>query len=165
MLKALLASLLLLSLNGCNTFLQQEMNPLRVWLTDISIVSLGLPEQTYRVKLRMQNPNALPLSVRGLNLHLHINAKHLAHGVSNQSIGLPALSEKVVEMSVQSRELDLAEVVQSVKPPLLGNLLYELEGRVLMANDIPPIPFAGSGYLGPNPPTTHEHPEHFHSFH
>ncbi len=142
---------LILPLTGCYTLQQQEMQPLRVWLTDISIVSLDIPDQKYRIRLRIQNPNSLPLSVRGLNIHLHINQLHLAHGVSNQSIGLPALSEAMVEMQVSSRELGLAEAVQSIQKPILGNLLYELEGRVVMANDIPPIPFAGNGYLGPGP--------------
>ncbi len=152
---------LILLLTGCYTLQQQEMQTLRVWLTDISILSLDIPDQKYQIRLRIQNPNVLPLPVRGLNIHLHINQIHLARGVSNQSIGLPALSEAVVEMEVTSRTLGLAEIVQSVQKPILGNLLYELEGRVAMANDIPPIPFAGSGYLGPNPmpkPEPREHP-------
>jgi len=140
---------LLLLVTGCAY--QHPLYPtpsLRVWLTHINTVKIDLPEQTYRVRLRIQNPNSYPLSAIGLYLHLHLDDAHLSHGVTHEPFGLAALSEARIDMEVVSRDPGMAELVRWAQAPNYGHLPYEIEGRMVLSNDIPPVEFSAKGSLG-----------------
>jgi LEA14-like dessication related protein len=148
-LRRTLPLILILLLAGCTNRHPLHPHPyLRIWLTHIDVVKLALPEQTYRVGLRIQNPNSYPLSAIGLSLHLHLNDAHLSHGVSNEPFGLAALGEALIELDVVSRDPGMAEVVRWAQKPIYGSLQYQIEGRMVLSNDIPPVEFSATGTLG-----------------
>jgi LEA14-like dessication related protein len=146
--KSLFLSLFLL-MAGCAVDHPLPTPPqVRVWLTHIDIVKLDLPEQRYRVRLRIQNPSEYPLSAIGISLHLHLGEGHLGHGVSNQPIGLGAMSEVLVDMEIVSLDPVMAELVRWSQKPNYGSLAYEVEGRLLLSNEIPPVYYTSKGKLG-----------------
>lgn len=71
----------MLLLNACATLMQQ-FDPPYGNLAGLELKELGLLEQRYLLKLRVQNPNSVPLPIAGMNYDLAINNKKFARGVS-----------------------------------------------------------------------------------
>ncbi len=61
---------------------------------------------------------------------------------------MAALGETRIEMEVFSRDPGMAELVRWAQKPNYGSLPYDLEGRIVLSNDIPPVDFSGQGTLG-----------------
>ena len=59
-----------------------RMEPLSVTLSDIQPGEMGLLEQEYLIKIRVQNPNNVEIPVSGLSYRIELNGKYFAKGVS-----------------------------------------------------------------------------------
>ena len=79
------AAIVALWLAGC-TGLPLGMQAPSVTLADISVVNVGLFEQQFMLKLRVQNPNPQEFVIDGLAFDLEVNEQPFAKGVSNQLV-------------------------------------------------------------------------------
>lgn len=137
----LLTALLCLWLVACSTLGLQKP---QVSLVDIHPAASTLLEQNFDLTLRLQNPNRLPLRASGLSFELSVAGQHLANGVSNQAISVPALGESEVKVRVHtalgSWLKQLGKVLQGD-----GQLDYQLQGRLEGLQGIASLPFSSSG--------------------
>lgn len=128
---------------GCVT-----MQSPHVTLTDLRIVDLTLFEQSYALKIRVQNPNPVALPITGMNFQLDVNETELGRGVSDRAVTVPAYGEAVMEIKVVS---NLARVLDQIRG--LGNgkaqvLRYRLAGDIRVANRLSKLPFDYQGQIG-----------------
>ncbi len=131
-------------LTGCATFRPEAPE---VRLADLSIESIGLFEQSYRLGLRMRNPNDRALDVESLRFDLTLAGRSFADGVSTEAFSLPAGGEERVEVVVRS---DLGSVLDLLSDWIDGNraLPYRLSGTASMAGwGGITVPFSRDGQL------------------
>ena len=131
-------------LAGCAT-LRPEAPEVR--LADLSIESIGLFEQRYRLGLRMRNPNDRDLDVESLRFDLALAGRSFAEGVNTEGFSLAANGEERVEVVVTS---DLGSVLDLLSDWVDGNraLPYRLSGEARLARwGGITVPFSRDGRL------------------
>lgn len=84
-------------------------NPPRVSLAGLGLAEIGLVEQRYAARLRIQNPNDARLRVRGMEYTIYINGRKFADGVSDRNFSVAAYSERIVEVNLTSTVLRVYE--------------------------------------------------------
>jgi len=134
-------------LTGC-TGLPSKIDPPSVSLADVRLVDMNLMEQTFALKLRVQNPNTFDIPVHGLNYQVDLNGQQVARGVNNESVTLPGLGEQIVEVqaitSLNSLLQQLGEVARSGVPMVD----YRIRGNLRVGRGLVPLPFDQSGKVG-----------------
>ena len=122
---------------------------------DVSIAELGAAkiavlEQTYVLKLRVQNPNPIDISTDGVSFSIEINGKPFARGVSNESVTIPRLGEAMVAVQAVSDLSGLIQQMRGIEGAATSGLRYRLTGRFFSGDT--PFPFDYSGSI--KPPST-----------
>lgn len=134
-------------LTGC-TGLPSKIDPPSVSLADVRLVDMNLMEQTFALKLRVQNPNTFDIPVHGLNYQVELNGQQLARGVNDQSVTLPGLGEEIVEVqaitSLNSLLQQLTELARTGNP----SVSYRIKGNLRVGSSLLPLPFDQSGEVG-----------------
>jgi len=128
-LRALLASLLVMTLSACALFPNRD--PLNINVVGIEpLPGQGL-EVRMAVKLRLQNPNETAIDYTGVALDLDVNGKLLASGVSDQQGTIGRFSEGVLVVPVSvSAFAALRQAVGLTQSQSLDNLPYTLRGKL-----------------------------------
>ena len=80
--------LIMAILSGC-AGLPAGMEAPTVTIADFGTGSIGIFEQQFNLKLRVQNPNGEDLRIDGIALDLDINGAPFAKGVGNQAVTVP----------------------------------------------------------------------------
>ena len=149
----------LLLLSACSSLPFKTESP-RVTLIGLSLVSMDLLEQRYQVRLRLKNPNAFALPVRGIDFHLELNGKTFADGVSNQTVDVPAYGESVVALEVSSSLLQVFRQLQSLEEGTAPGVSYRIRGNVAAGEYGRRLPFDYAGEIdlpeGAAPGTRHK---------
>lgn len=134
---------LLLVLAACAGLLRRPEPP-RFTLADVTLVSASLLEQEYRVRLRLQNPNAYPLPIEGVVYDLRLNDRPFATGVSRTPVTVPAYGTEILDLRAFS---GLWEVMGQ-----LGELArrgermsYRVRGHVRLKSPAVELPFDERG--------------------
>jgi LEA14-like dessication related protein len=135
---------LLLAFAACSPLPVKPQSP-RVTLTGLELVSVDLFEQRYRVGLRIKNPNAFELAIRGIDFRIDINDQVFADGVSNQSVDVPAYAEELVELEVSSSLLQVFRQLQSLEQRGAPGFDYRITGSVAIGDYGQRLPFNYSG--------------------
>lgn len=91
---AAVAAFALAGLGGCAGVLGRE--PLRVNLVGVEPLPGEGLEMRLAVKLRVQNPNEVPLEFQGVSLDLDVGGQSFAFGVSPERGQVPAFGETVL---------------------------------------------------------------------
>lgn len=140
-----MAVILLLG-TGC-AGLTTRPQPPRVTLADVRLQEIGVFEQRYRLKLRIQNPNTFALPIQGMHCAFFLNDRAFAHGVNNEQVTIPAFGEKLFSVDVVSQLQDLVTQLRALGSDRAPNLHYRLAGSVSLANWNELIPFSYQGKL------------------
>lgn len=140
--------LILAGLAGCASLTSSisSLEPPTVSLTDINLKKLGLFEQRFVLRLRLQNPNNIPLPIAGMRYDLAINDQDFARGVSEQVINVPAFGETMLDVDVTS---NLQNVLDQLAPKNKSTepLRYQLRGHVGVLNRSLKLPFDYKGSI------------------
>jgi len=136
--------LFLSGLTACSTLPGRPESP-RVNLVGLQLVSVELFEQRYQVRLRVKNPNAFELPIRGLDFRLEINGEAFADGVSNQSVNVPAYGERVISLEVSSSLLQVFRQLQSLENNPSPGFAYRIRGSVAIGASGRRLPFDYAG--------------------
>jgi LEA14-like dessication related protein len=140
-------SLCALLLSACATLLQQ-FDPPYVTLAGLELKEMGLFEQRYLLRLRIQNPNAVPLPIAGMNYSLAINDQQFARGVSNQSLTVAAHGEGLADVEVTSNLGGLLDQLRQLGNQAAPRFDYKLDGSVSLVNSALKLPFSYQGSVG-----------------
>jgi len=131
-------------LAGCAT--TPKMEPLDVTLSDITPGQMGILEQQFQVKLRVQNPNNFDIALDGAAYTIELNGKSFAKGVARQSVTVPKYGDAIIEGSCIS---DLSGVLTQISQLTKGapeKFRYRIKGK-LGRSDGSSIPFDKVGEI------------------
>lgn len=101
---------LVLVLTGC-AGLGKGIEPPEVSLVDLRIERMRPMEATFRVKLRVLNPNPAPLTLTGLDCHIAIEGQPIARGVVPIEQQVAPFATVIVPMQVYASMIDMATTV------------------------------------------------------
>jgi LEA14-like dessication related protein len=139
--------LLSLFLSGCAGL--PMMEAVSVKLVDFKPVSTGFFNQTYRLKLRLQNPLPTPLLFKGMSFSLDINGKQFAQGVSgDKGWQVASLGSTDIDLDVESNVLRIVEQLHEMfnKSDKLS-FDYRLLGKLHVTDSVN-IPFETKDKFG-----------------
>ena len=144
--KLLSGFVLMVGLASCSALTSKPESP-RVTLVGLKLVSVELLEQRYQVSLRVKNPNAFELPVRGVDFRLDINSQAFADGVSSQPVDVPAYGENVIELEVSSNLLQVFRQFQLLQESESPGFEYRISGSMATGVYGQKLPFDYSGEL------------------
>jgi LEA14-like dessication related protein len=142
--KVLLAAMALALLVGCAS--TPKMEPLDVTLSDIVPAQMGILEQQYQVKLRVQNPNNFDIPLEGVAYQIDLNDKAFAKGVGQQSVTVPKFGEAVLDVTAVSSLSGVLAQLSQLTQGGPDKLRYRVKGKLYRA-DGTSIPFDQLGEI------------------
>jgi LEA14-like dessication related protein len=141
--RLLLAALATLALGGCASTLQLEAPKLSV--VSMKMQSADIFSQRILVRMRVMNPNARELPIKGITYRIEVNDAELANGVSDTPFIVPAMGEAEFDVNLTAN-------LASALSQLLGRrgssdtLDYRLVGNVALSSGfLRRIPFDERG--------------------
>jgi LEA14-like dessication related protein len=137
--------LLVLGIAGC-AGAPARLDPLSVTLSDISPAQIGLLEQEYAIKIRVQNPNDTAIRIEGLSYQIDLNGKPFAKGVSRQSASVPAFGEVMLDATaISNLGAMMSQIAQMQKDGMPERFSYHLQGKLGLRQSS--IPFDSQGNI------------------
>jgi LEA14-like dessication related protein len=132
-----------LLLCGCAT-LPGGLEPLDVTLADLVPAQMGLMEQEYAVKIRVQNPNKADIPLAGLSYQIELNGKPFAKGVAKADTTVPGFGDVVLEGKAVSTLTGILDQVAALSKGAPEKFSYRLKGK-LAPREGASIPFDQTG--------------------
>jgi LEA14-like dessication related protein len=133
------------ALGGC-AGLPGAMEPLNVTLSDVRPIQMGLLEQEYAMRLRVQNPNNREIPLQGVSFAVELNGSTFAKGVSRQHATVPAFGDVVLDVTAISSLGDILEQVNAMRQGAPERITYRLQGRLAPSSGSS-LPFDSTGTL------------------
>ncbi len=116
-------------LGGCASL--QGREPVQVIIAGVEPLQGEGLELRMLVKLRIQNPNDLPLEYNGVSVQMDVQGKRFASGVSNTVGSVPRFGEAIVEVPVSISVLRIArQAIDVMADEYRDKLAYEMTGRL-----------------------------------
>lgn len=107
----------LLPLAGCAT-MAPKLEPPRLTVVSIGMVSADIFSQQFRVRLHVQNPNSRSIPIKAIDYELLLESSSFAEGNASEPFVVPARGENEFDMTVRTN------FVSSI-----GRLLSRMNGR------------------------------------
>lgn len=142
-------AMVLLILSGCATFAPQ-IDPPIVTVSRFQVLDVQLLEQRYALTLRIQNPNAFAIPIRGLSFQLSLYGVPFAHGVSDQALRIGPYTEGMMELTVVSGTLNLIKQLSRLQNQEAQNIDYVLSGHLSLEDRLTRVPFEQRGTINLN---------------
>lgn len=125
---ALLALGALLS-GGCASL--QGREPIEVIVAGVEPLQGEGLEVRMLVKLRIQNPNDVPLDYNGVSVQMDVQGRRFATGVSDAAGSVPRFGETIVKVPVSISVLRIArQAVGIMTDEYRGKLAYQMTGKL-----------------------------------
>ena len=122
-------ALSVLLLGGCAALQYRE--PFAVNLAAVEPLKGEGLELRMLLKLRVQNPNDLPLEYNGVSIRMDVQGKPFAVGVSDAAGSIPRFGEAIVDIPVSIHVFDLArQAIDIFNNKERGKLPYEITGKI-----------------------------------
>jgi LEA14-like dessication related protein len=117
------------NIGGCATF--QRCEPVQVIMAGVEPLPGQELELRMLVKLRIQNPNDLPVNYNGVSVQMDVQGKRFATGVSDASGSIPRYGETIVSVPVSLSTFQIVrQVIGMMTSEKQGKLAYELSGKL-----------------------------------
>lgn len=114
---------------GCATL--QHSEPIDVFMAGAEPLQGQGLELRMLVKLRIQNPNDVPLDFNGVSVQMDVEGKRFATGVSDAVGSVPRFGETIVSVPVSISVLRLVrQATEVMTSEYRGKLEYEMTGRL-----------------------------------
>jgi len=114
---------------GCASL--QDREPVQVIVAGFEPVQGEGLELRMLVKLRIQNPNELPLDFNGVSVQMDVQGKLFATGVSDAIGSVPRFGESIIDVPVSISVFRIAHQAISVMTnEYRGKLAYEITGKL-----------------------------------
>jgi LEA14-like dessication related protein len=118
-----------LVVGGCANLQRRE--PIDVIMVGVEPLQGEGLELRMLVKLRIQNPNDLPLDFNGVSVTMNVQGKRFATGVSDAGGSVPRFGEAIVNVPVSVSVLRIArQTVGVMNKDFRGTLNYEINGKL-----------------------------------
>jgi LEA14-like dessication related protein len=114
---------------GCASLKHSE--PIDVIMAGVDPLEGQGLELRMLVKLRIQNPNDLPLDFNGMSVRMDVQGKPFATGVSDAVGSVPRFGETIISVPVSISMFHIARQAMSViNNEYRGKLKYEMNGKL-----------------------------------
>jgi LEA14-like dessication related protein len=114
---------------GCATL--QGREAIQVFITGVEPLQGEALELRMLVKLRIQNPNDLPLDFNGVAVQMDVQGKRFATGVSDVGGSVPRFGETIVDVPVSISVFGIARQAYGImNKEYRGKLAYEMTGKL-----------------------------------
>lgn len=124
-----LLALGVLLLGGCASLRYRE--PPQVILAGVEPLQGEGLEVRMLAKLRIQNPNDLPLDFNGVSVQMDVQGKRFATGVSDVAGSIPRFGETVIDVPVSISVFGIArQAIGVMTNEYRGSLAYEMTGKL-----------------------------------
>jgi LEA14-like dessication related protein len=114
-------------------------------VTSLRLAEAGLLEQRFDVRLRVTNPNPVPLPLEGLSSRLMVSGVEIGSGVARPDRQLEAYGETEVGVSLRTGTLAIAELLRRWREDPGEAIDYRIEGRVGLGMLAPDLSFSREG--------------------
>ena len=114
---------------GCASL--QHPEPIDVIMAGVEPLQSQGMELRMLVKLRIQNPNDLPLDFNGVSVQMDVQGKQFATGVSDTVGSVPRFGEMIVSVPVSISVFSIVrQAMDVVTEEYRGKLEYDMTGRL-----------------------------------
>jgi len=114
---------------GCASL--QGRDPIQVIVAGVEPLQGEGLELRMLVKLRIQNPNDLPLGFNGVSVELDVQGKRFATGVSDAAGSVPRFGETLVDVPVSISVFRIArQAIGVTTNEYRGKLAYKMTGKL-----------------------------------
>jgi LEA14-like dessication related protein len=138
----------LLPLAGCAT-MAPKLEPPRLTVVSIGMVSADIFSQQFRVRLHVQNPNSRSIPIKAIDYELFLEGDSFAEGNASEPFVVPARGENEFDMTVRTNFVSsIGRLLSRMNGRDNSKVSYAIAGKV--AVDIPfvkAIPFQDAGSL------------------
>jgi LEA14-like dessication related protein len=137
------AALVLSSCTGMSTKFQAP----RLTVVAASLTSTDVFSQQFRVRLRVENPNAQDLPIKSINYTLLLEGDSFAEGVSEAPFVVPASGEKEFDLNMQTNYVSsIGRLLSRLTGTNRKTIAYTFTGYVTVdATFSPTLKFTESG--------------------
>lgn len=125
-----------LSLSGC-AGVPSGLEPLGVTLADIVPAQMGLIEQEYAIKIRVQNPNKADIALAGLAYQIELNGKPFARGVARVDTTVPGFGDVLLDGKAVSSLTGILDQVRALSKGAPERFSYRLRGKLTPREGVP----------------------------
>jgi hypothetical protein len=112
----------------------QTRDPLQVTVAGIEPMQGQGMELRMLVKLRVQNPNDVPVDYNGVSVKIDVQGNTFATGVSDESGSIPRFGESIVSVPVTASAMRIVRgalgMMGGKGPPGTGKVSYSLTGKL-----------------------------------
>ena len=114
---------------GCASL--QGREPIQVIIAGVEPLQGEGLELRMLVKLRIQNPNDLPLDFNGVSVQMDVQGKRFATGVSGAGGTVPRFGETIVDVPVSISVFRIArQAIGVMTDEYRGKIAYEMTGKL-----------------------------------
>lgn len=140
--------LLLAALLGGCSLLGPPLEAPNLDVVGIELLDSDVFRQRLKIKMRVQNPNARDLPVKGVSCEVEIDGQRLATGVSAAQFTVPAFGESEFDMVLTANMAGALVRLLGRKDAAREEIDYRITGKVNLASGLMrSIPFTESGSL------------------
>jgi len=112
----------------------QRTEPLQVTVAGIEPMQGQGMELRMLVKLRVQNPNDIPVDYNGVSVKIEVQGNTFATGVSDESGSVPRFGESIVNVPVTASAMRMVRgalgMMGSTSPTSTRKVSYSLTGKL-----------------------------------
>ncbi|MFT7289474.1 MAG: LEA14-like dessication related protein [Halieaceae bacterium] len=118
-------------LTGCASVGMSDYDEPEVELLALEPMASQGMEARFLLRLRIVNPNSIPLAIEGMAYEVYIRDSKVLSGVSNQALNVEPYSESIAELEVAAGMLgSLALIRDLMSNPVDGGLPYRLKAKL-----------------------------------
>lgn len=117
-----------------------------VSIAGLTLVHLGVFEQRFLLRLRVQNPNDIDLPINGLSFDIELNGQAFVKGLSDRAVTVRRFSEAVFEVMATSTLDSAVKQLRELPKGGRDRVDYRIIGR-LNVSGIGSVPFERRGDL------------------
>ncbi|MGA7982070.1 MAG: LEA type 2 family protein [Chromatiaceae bacterium] len=138
---------MLAALTGCASLSENWKAP-ELALVGVRPKALALEQQSFIVRLRVENPNDRTLPLSAMTYRISLEGRELAHGATELERTIPPFGEETVDVEVSSNLVALLPQL-SIFALSRDKLRWKISGTVTLASGLFPLPFWYSGEIDP----------------
>lgn len=114
---------------------------------NVNSLTGGNLDLTFLIDLQLNNPNQVPMPIRGIAYGLSLNGAKLLQGVSSEIPTIPAYGSQTTTLTLSTNLISAPKFLFNLMKNPSENLDYELSGKIDLANFLPSFNFNESGQI------------------
>jgi LEA14-like dessication related protein len=137
---------LLVAMSACST-LYQQLDPPKISVESFRTLPSGQGTPRFEIKLRVVNPNVVPLDIAGVSYSVEIMDRELITGVANDVPVIEAYGDEVVTLEAGLQLFELLRLLASLGTAPGDAVPYRLSAKMDFRGMVPTQRIEDSGEI------------------